>query len=302
MKMSTDAARPRLARQWLHSSLFGLLAGFSANASAVEVDAGDYTALPAGTNLGLLHYEHAERNRFYANGDKLPLDAGLNSDMGKLRGVHVMELGGYIVAPGVSLDFGNVRAKDDLSSLGSESGTGDLALAATVWLVNQPEQRRYFGITPVLWLPTGSYDNDRAINLGENRWKGALQAGYIEGLGDKFSLDLVGDVTFFGKNDDFGPASQTLKQKPLFQAQAFLRYHVNERFDLRAGVSRLWGGETEVDGLDMDDKPNTSKFRVGASWFFTPRDQLLVNFGRDLSVDNGFKEQGRVNLRLLHVF
>ena len=51
MKMSTDAARPRLARQWLHSSLFGLLAGFSANASAVDVDAGDYTALPAGTNL-----------------------------------------------------------------------------------------------------------------------------------------------------------------------------------------------------------------------------------------------------------
>ncbi|MFU7556664.1 transporter, partial [Pseudomonas paraeruginosa] len=130
----------------------------------------------------------------------------------------------------------------------------------------------------------------------------ALQAGYIEGLGDKFSLDLVGDVTFFGKNDDFGPASQTLKQKPLFQAQAFLRYHVNERFDLRAGVSRLWGGETEVDGLDMNDKPNTSKFSVGASWFVTPRDQLMVNFGRDISVDNGFKEQGRVNLRLLHVF
>lgn len=102
MKMSTDAARPRLARQWLHSSLFGLLAGFSANASAVDVDAGDYTALPAGTNLGLLHYQHAERNRLYANGHKQPLDAGLNSDMGKLRGVHFMELGGYIVAPGSS--------------------------------------------------------------------------------------------------------------------------------------------------------------------------------------------------------
>ena len=302
MKMSIDAARPKPARQWLHASLFGLLSGFCASASALDVDAGDYTALPAGTNLGLLYYQHAERNRLYANGDKLPLDAGLDSDIGILRGVHFMELGGYIVDPQFLLPFGNVRAKDDLSALGSDSGTGDLILAATVWLVNQPEQRRYFGITPYLWLPTGSYDNDRAINLGENRWKGALQAGYIEGLGDKFSLDLVGDVTFFGKNDDFGPASQTLKQKPLFQAQAFLRYHVNERFDLRAGVSRLWGGETEVDGLDMDDKPNTSKFNVGASWFFTPRDQLLVNFGRDLSVDNGFKEQGRVNLRLLHVF
>lgn len=52
----------------------------------------------------------------------------------------------------------------------------------------------------------------------------------------------------------------------------------------------------------MDDKPNTSKFSVGASWFVTPSDQLMVNFGRDLSVDDGFKEQGRVNLRLLHIF
>lgn len=40
----------------------------ASGASAMDVDAGDYTALPAGTNLGLLHYQHAERNRLYANG------------------------------------------------------------------------------------------------------------------------------------------------------------------------------------------------------------------------------------------
>ena len=135
MKMSIDAARPKPARQWLHASLFGLLSSFCAGASALDVDAGDYTAMPAGTNVGLLYYQHAERNRLYANGDKLPLDAGLDSDIGILRGVHFMELGGYIVDPQFLLPFGNMRAKDDLSALGSDSGTGDLMLAATVWLV-----------------------------------------------------------------------------------------------------------------------------------------------------------------------
>lgn len=153
MKMSIDAARPKPARQWLHASLFGLLSSFCAGASALDVDAGDYTAMPAGTNVGLLYYQHAERNRLYANGDKLPLDAGLDSDIGILRGVHFMELGGYIVDPQFLLPFGNMRAKDDLSALGSDSGTGDLMLAATVWLVNQPEQRRYFGISPTSGCP-----------------------------------------------------------------------------------------------------------------------------------------------------
>jgi hypothetical protein len=34
----------------------------------------------------------------------------------------------------------------------------------------------------------------------------------------------------------------------------------------------------------------------------TPTFQALLNYGQDVSVDNGFKEEQRVNLRLLWVF
>ncbi|MGF6555859.1 hypothetical protein ABIA48_002239 [Pseudomonas sp. S30_BP2TU TE3576] len=310
MKMSTEPARlspawlPRELRPayLLHASLLGLLFGFSGSASAVDVDAGDYTALPAGTNLGLLYYQHTERNALYADSHKVPIKAGLDSDVGILRGVHFMQLGDYIVDPQFLLPFGNVRAKDDLQDLGSDSGTGDLILAATVWLLNQPEQRRYFGITPFLYVPTGSYDKHSAINLGENRWKFALQAGYITGLTDKLTLDLVGDVTVFGDNDEYGNSSATQKQDPLYQGQAFLRYNFTERFDVRAGISKLWGGESEINDLGMDDKPGTSKYTVGTSYFVTPSTQLMVNYGQDISVDNGFKEDKRINLRVLQMF
>lgn len=271
-------------------------------ALAVDVDAGDYTALPEGTNLGLLYYQHAERNQVYADGNKVTSNAGLTSDIGILRGVHYMQLGNYIVDPQFLLPLGSVRASDDTKSLGNDSGIGDLTLAATVWLLNDPAKRRYFGITPFLFLPTGSYDNDRQVNLGENRWKLALQAGYITGLTEKLTLDVVGDVTVFGKNNDFGPTNSTLEQKELFQGQIFLRYNFTERFDVRAGFSKLWGGESEVDGVNLDDKPGTRKFTVGAAWFVTPSTQLLVNYGQDQSVENGFKEDDRVNLRLMQVF
>ncbi|EJN28787.1 hypothetical protein PMI36_00173 [Pseudomonas sp. GM79] len=310
MKMSTEPARlspaglPRERRpaHLLHASLLSLLAGFSCSASAVDVDAGDYTALPEGTNLGLLYYQHTERNALYADSHKVPINAGLDSDIGILRGVHFTKIGDYIVDPQFLLPFGNVRAKDDLQDLGNDSGTGDLILAATVWLLNEPEKRRYFGITPFLFVPTGSYDKDQAINLGENRWKFALQAGYITGLTEKLTLDLVGDVTFFGDNDDYGSASVTQKQDPLYQGQAFLRYNFTERFDVRAGISKLWGGESNISDLDMDDKPGTSKFTVGTSYFVTPSTQLMVNYGQDIEVDNGFKEDSRINLRILQLF
>jgi len=310
MKMSTEPARlspaglPRERRpvHLLHASLLSLLAGFSCSASAVDVDAGDYTALPEGTNLGLLYYQHTERNALYADNHKVPINAGLDSDIGILRGVHFTKIGDYIVDPQFLLPFGNVRAKDDLQDLGNDSGTGDLILAATVWLLNEPEKRRYFGITPFLFVPTGSYDKDQAINLGENRWKFALQAGYITGLTEKLTLDLVGDVTFFGDNDDYGSASVTQKQDPLYQGQAFLRYNFTERFDVRAGISKLWGGESNISDLDMDDKPGTSKFTVGTSYFVTPSTQLMVNYGQDIEVDNGFKEDSRINLRILQLF
>lgn len=301
-RLACSSSMRKTALSWALATALGIGAGFTSTAHAIDVDAGDYTALPEGTNLGLLYYQHAERNALYADGHKAPIDAGLDSDVGILRGVHFMKLGDYIIDPQFLLPFGNVRAKDDLKELGSDSGTGDLILASTIWLLNDPANRRYFGVTPFIFVPTGSYDNDRAVNLGENRWKFTLQAGYITGLTDKLTLDLVGDVTFFGNNDDYGPASQTLKQSELYQGQAFLRYNFTDRFDVRAGVSKLWGGESEVDGIHMNDEPKTSKFTVGASYFVTPSTQLMVNYGQDMSVENGFKEDNRINLRLLQMF
>ncbi|AFT72638.1 Quinohemoprotein alcohol dehydrogenase protein [Alloalcanivorax dieselolei B5] len=284
------------------SLLAGALFSTASQSHAVDVDAGDYTALPAGTNLAMVYYQYADRDRLYSDGDRVPINAGLESHVGILRGVHFTQIGDYIVDPQFLLPFGHLEGKDDTKSLGDADGLGDLILAATVWLVNKPETNTYFGITPFLYVPTGTYDHDDALNLGENRWKFALQAGYITGLTKKVSLDVAADVTVHGKNDDFGANKDTQKQDPLFQVQTFLRYHLRENLDLRAGLSHTFGGETEINGIDQDDRARTTKMTIGSGWFVTPSVQLLANYGRDLSVENGFKENNRFNLRILKAF
>ncbi|WP_373806624.1 transporter [Delftia acidovorans] len=271
------------------------------NAHAVDIDAGDYTALPPGTTLGMVYYQHATRDSLYANGDQAPIRPRLTSDIGIARGVHFMKLGDYVIDPQFLLPFGRLSASRDIAAMGSNTGVGDLMLAATLWLT-KPGDKEHFGITPFVWLPTGQYNRNDPLSLGENRWKAALQAGWIKPLGKSVTMDLAADVTVFGKNDDFGAHSATLKQKAQFQFQGLLRYHLSDTSDLRLGLSHLTGGETQVNGVAQGDRQSTTKVSFGGAVFVAPKTQLLATVGRDLHVRQGFKENARINLRLLQVF
>lgn len=274
----------------------------SSTAAAVNVDAGDYTPLPPGANLFLLYGQFTTLDALYSGGNKVPIDAKVDQQVGILRGVHFMDIGGYTVDPQFLLPFGHAAGKADLSGLGSASGTADLILAATVWLVNQPKSGTYFGITPFLFVPTGTYDHNKPLNLGNNRWEFALQAGYITKLADKWDLDLVGDVALYGNNTNYGPSSATLKQSPEFQFQSFLRYQVTPTWDLRVGASYVGGGETRINGINQHDAPNKWGAQLGTAVFVSKSLQLLATYGQDISVENGLKVGNTLELRLLKVF
>lgn len=277
----------------------------SASARAgVEANGGDYTALPAGTNLAILYYQYATRDKLYSNGSKVPINPGLDSNVGVFRGVHFMELGGYIIDPQYILPFGRLNAKDDIAALGSKSSIGDLLLGATLW-TNKPGSKENFGITPWVWLPTGTYDRNQPLNLGENRWKAALQAGWIKPLAPALTMDLIADFTIFGKNDDANNGvggRTTKKQKVEYEFQAHLRYHVSPTFDLRGGLFHITGGETKLGGVSQNDRQSLTKFNVGASAFVGPTTQLLATYGRDIERREGFKTDNEIQLRLLQIF
>lgn len=214
----------------------------STAAWATDVDAGDYVALPPGSNLAIVYAQFAERDAIYAKGDKQPGDPGLDSTVFILRGVHYMDIAGLTVDPQFLLPLGQLEGKGDTHALGKSGGAaGDLILAATVWLVNKPKSNTYFGITPFVYVPTGSYDRTRPLNLGENRWKFVLQGGFVKGVTPKISIDLVGDVTFYGKNNDFGSSDAIRKRAvPGFRP---LSAQAEPRFPRRRLVRHGWRDE-----------------------------------------------------------
>jgi hypothetical protein len=281
---------------------------FSPFTVAVEVDPGDYTALPAGANAFVVYGQYAKRNALYASGNRVPIDAKLDSSVGILRVLRVVAINDkWTVDPQFLLPFGSLKAGHDLAALGSASGIGDLILNTAFKYKIDEKSGEVLGISPFLWLPTGKYDASKPLNLGEKRWKFALQAAYTRPVTDRVRWDILGDVQVHGDNDDCraacGSATDVkLKQDALHHWQTHLRYQVAPSLFAAVSFGHVQGGSTTIDGVAQSNKQKTTYARLAAGYFVTPTTQVLTTLGRDLQVDTGLKENIRLNLRLFTIF
>ncbi|RAI70849.1 transporter [Pseudomonas fluorescens] len=275
----------------------------AAQAQALEITAGDFEPLPAGMNLLLLYFQHAESSDFYQQGDKVSDRFKLKTDVSLLRYVHSFGLGeNVVVEPQFILPYGHLHAGGDASALGQTTGTGDLFIGAPVKWTLSTTNKDIFSLAPAVYIPIGSYDRNDALNLGENRWRLLLQAAYIHHFNEQWAVDTAADATWFSHNNDYTSNSATLKQQTRYEYQAYLRYNLSAQTQFAVGGGRIEGGKTSVNGINLDDRTNTTYVRVMVNQMLTPSVQVQVEAGRDIEVEQGFKENARINLRLAKLF
>lgn len=283
-------------------SFVALACGMSA-AHALEITAGDYEPLPAGVNALMLYLQHAQSTDFYKQGSKVSDDFKLRTDVSLLRYIHSVGLGeNVVVQPQFILPYGHLHASSDASALGSTTGTGDLILGAPVIWTLSTANKDIFSLAPYVYIPTGSYDRNDALNLGENRWKLLLQVAYIHHFNAHWALDTAADVTWFGRNNDYGSNGDTLKQNARYEYQAYLRYNLSPTTQFGVGGGRIEGGRSRVDEVSLDDRTETTYVRAMVTHMLTQTVQMQVEVGRDVEVEQGFKEKARLNLRLAKLF
>lgn len=282
---------------------FVTLACCMSAAHALEITAGDYEPLPVGMNALLLYFQHAESADFYQQGSQVSDRFKLRTDVSLLRYIHSIGLGdNVVVEPQFILPYGHLKASGDASALGSTTGTGDLILGAPVKWTLSTANKDVFSLAPYVYIPTGSYDRNDALNLGENRWKLLLQTAYIHHFNAQWALDTAADVTWFGRNTDYGSAGSTLQQQARYEYQAYLRYNLTPATQFAVGGGRIEGGRNRVDGVTLDDRTDTTYVRAMATHMLTQTVQMQVEVGRDVEVEQGFKEKARLNLRLAKLF
>lgn len=282
------------------------IAGFSGTAHAGDVDPGDYTALPEGTNLALLYGVYTDRDQLQVPGvGALKDGTGLKSVIGIARFVHFMKIGPFIVDPQVIVPFGTIYdGKVAGQRLNKSSGIGDIMPFATIWLINKPDpdHATYLGVSPIVSFPTGTYNHRKSVNVGGNRTTYDLQVGLVKGLGKGLTVDLTGDMTWYGDNDKYGAAKQHLSQDKTAAVQLWIRHPVNLKTSVSLGYAGYWGGEQQVDGLYNGTKTENQQIRAAVQTMVSKGVQLEVIAGRMVHVEGGFREAGRVQVRVLKIF
>ena len=176
-------------------------------------------------------------------------------------------------------------------------GFGDPMMELDVNLIGPPAQKtlvdvlRYepgFSLDVIadLAVPIGEYDNNRSLNLGQNRWYGRLGAPIVWQLGPwvpgrRTTLELLPAVWFFGTNNDF--MGKTLTTDPMFQVDAHLTRDLTDR--LWTSLDGAWytGGQASIDGVEGEKLDNLG---VGLTLGYQINESLGLTIGYKSTIND----------------
>ena len=284
---------PLLQRCMPATALTIALLGQPAHATSTP-DAGDYTALPPGTDVSLLYLQNLRADDTYVNGNKaaLPKDLDLNLKLGLFRQIHYFSLGGYTANAQVIVPF--ARQTVGLTDT-SSSGIGDIIFGGTLWTIANAASGENLGYSVFITAPTGA-DKDKGFAISDNRWAADLQVGYIRKLAPKWTLDLIAQAELYQNRRDTGSQKDTLGR-----AFAHLRYHISEATYVAGSLRYAIGAKETLNGTTISGSKRDTNITLTWASFLTKQVQLQTQYSQDIHVENGPK-LNTIALRLLYAY
>lgn len=263
----------------------------------------DYIPAPSGVLANLVYYFHIDGDELNSDGDKVA-DVDFKQDLWLLREVYYFDLGPFQANAQVIIPFGSASLEVGGAEQDS-SGLGDIMVLGTVWLLNKPEDNLYLAFSPYVFLPTGEYDHDQAVNMGSNRWAFRGEFNLTKGFevipDHKAYFEVTAGMDIFGTNDDY-MNGHDYDQDPLFNLESHLSYDLTKELVISADYYGHWGGSVDVDDSSVDNSETNSQTVGGTlAWNFAPGWQLLGQYQQNVYNENGI-EAKVYHARVLYAF
>ncbi len=255
--------------------------------TAQEVEPRTFVNTPTGLNFIAAGYGFQTGNVFFDAA--LPIkDVNADLHIGFVRYLRTLAIAGKpaklaVVQPFVAghwegfLD-GDFRTRD-------ANGLGDLRLGldVLVWGARPRSPREppladestVVGAGLVVIAPTGTYDDERLINLGSNRWSMRPQVGVSHTFG-RWTVEGIGAVWLFGENDDFFGGS-LLTQERLWAIKGDVVYSFSPGMWLAAGLAYGQGATSRVDGVVRNTLQTNWRFGGVFAYALRPRHGINVS-------------------------
>lgn len=267
-------------------------------ATAMANSPRDYIPLPPGSFFLAAYYNHNWATDYYAKGKYISGSTRFYSNVAIGRAVYYTQLGPFTIDPQVIVPVGQAAVNNK-----ETAGFGDANIAATIWFVNDMENKWIVGYTPFLIVPIGAYDR-KGLSMGANRWATKQELCVAKGFGDRVWLELTGNATFFTDNPDANDGtgrSTTSSKLPVLGFETHLSVDIIKGMFVSADYYYTYGGETSLHGQWQKDWLDTHAIGVTAAYMLSPNVQLMAHFTTDVSVYNGLR-QNEVGMRLGFIF
>lgn len=277
-------------------TLSTLLASLAPLAQAdVKPDPGDYTALPQGTDVVVLYQQNPRGDKVYSGGKKVADNLDLDLTVGVLRLIHFTEFfnTGLTWDPQIVIPFGYQKTGATDSK---HSGLGDITFGGTVWTIADLAKNEHLGWSVFVTAPTGSEKN-QGFALSSNRWALDFQVGYIKGLTDKITWDVIAETEFYDEQ-----RSTDAKKDPLLQLHNHLRYNFTP--DTYAAVSyrHNWGARETLDHETLATSRSNGTLGFTVATMLGKQVQVMGQLMHDTSVREGVKIDNSLQFRLAYFY
>ncbi|MFU1520806.1 transporter [Vreelandella alkaliphila] len=282
-------------KSYIRYAVLGSLLPLICNQAAADVktDPGDYTALPAGTDLMVFYQQHASADNAYSRGRKTTDKLDLTLDVSILRYVHFMQFFNtdYVWNPQIVLPMGRQRTGLANSSV---TGIGDVTVGGTLYTIADRTNHEYLGWSAFFTAPTGGHEDD-GFALSNNRWAADFQLAYSRRLAPNVAVDLIAETERYTRKK--GSDTDT---DPLYQGHVHLRWLYSPGSEVALTYRKAWGAAQTGQGIDIGSRNDTT---IGLTWarFFTKQVQGQIQYFRDINIDEGPKLSS-VQLRVLYAY
>ena len=107
------------------------------------------------------------------------------------------------------------------------------------------------GVSLAVRLPLGQYDENKLINVGNNRFVFRPQVGFEHRWGG-WSYELTASVFFYSANNKFFPDRRKITD-PIYALQNHLIYRFKKGIWLALDLGYGYGGESFIDKVPLED-------------------------------------------------
>lgn len=269
---------------------------------AIDLTPGDVTAPPP--NLKFVQFFHVDSTRGdrFIDGQRQAGNPRLGVSQNMIRAGTALTVSGLPAVTYIQTGQAEMHPGGSLGAIPNDNGMTDTSLMFAFWPLADRDAERYFGMAAYLALPTGSYDHRRApFNIGEHRYRYALQAGYQQRITGNWHAMAAFDAVWSSDNAAFGAARARLSQDPLYTGQVAMHYNLDKQHLVGLSYFHTYGGATQLNGIDRNDRTRQRRWMLTASGLYDIG-RLSLQYGSDIETDNGQLENRRWTLRYTRYF